>query len=130
MNEKLLSAKRLIEEKTDGKQCLQLGWDDMPVIRTADDCMVGLYFSLKLNRYSGLYDCLVKGYIRTCGGYNPSARMKDLTEECARIADLVLKIEKADIHATGDEVQEFCALIKKEMEQTDEEDQDNKLCGG
>ena len=130
MNKKLLWAKRLIEEKTDGKQCLQLGWDDMPVIRTADDCMVGLYFSLKLNRYSGLYDCMAKGYIRTCGGYNPSARMKDLTEECARIADLVLKIEKADIHATGDEVQEFCALIKKEMEQTDEEDQDNKLCGG
>ena len=130
MNEKLLWAQRLIEEKTGGKQCLQLGWDDMPVIRTADDCMVGLYFSLKLNRYSGLYDCMAKGYIRTCGGYNPSARMKDLTEECARIADLVLKIEKADIHATGDEVQEFCALIKKEMEQTDEEDQDNKLCGG
>lgn len=130
MNEKLLWAKRLIEEKTDGKQCLQLGWDDMPVIRTADDCMVGLYFSLKLNRYSGLYDCMAKGYIRTCGGYNPSARMKDLTEECSRIADLVLQIEKAEIHATGEEVQEFCMLIKKEMEQINEKDQNNRLRGG
>lgn len=130
MNEKLLWAKKLIEEKTEGKQCLQLGWDDMPVVRMADECMVGLYFSLKLNRYSGLYDCLVKGYIRTCGGYNPSARMKDLTEECSRIAELVLKIEKAEIHATEEEVLEFCSLIKKEMEKTDEKDQDNKLCGG
>ena len=130
MNEKLLWAKRLIKEKTEGKQCLQIGWDDMPVVRMTDDCMVGLYFSLKLNRCSGLYDCLVKGYIRTCGGYNPSARMKDLTEECARIADLVLQIEKAGICATREEVQEFCALIKKEMEQTDEKDPNNKLCGG
>lgn len=130
MNEKLLWAKRLIEEKTEGKQCLQIGWDDMPVVRMTDDCMVGLYFSLKLNRCSGLYDCLVKGYIRTCGGYNPGARMKDLTEECSRIADLVLQIEKAEIHATGEEVQEFCTLIKKEMEQRNEKDQNNKLCGG
>ncbi len=130
MNEKLLWAKRLIEEKTEGRQCLQLGWDDMPVVRMTDDCMVGLYFALKLNRHSGLYDCLAKGYIRTCGGYNPSARMKDLTEECAGIADLVLQIEKADIHATGEEVQEFCSLIKKEMEQSNEKDQDNKLRGG
>ena len=130
MNEKLLWAKRLIEEKTEGKQCLQIGWDDMPVDRMTDDCMVGLYFSLKLNRCSGLYDCLVKGYIRTCGGYNPSARMKDLTEECSRIADLVLQIEKAEIHATEEEIQEFCTLIKKEMEQSNEKDQNNKLCGG
>ena len=65
MNEKLLWVKRLIKEKTEGKQYLQLGWDDMPMVRMADDCMVGLYFSLKLNRYSGMYDCLVKGYIRT-----------------------------------------------------------------
>ena len=130
MNEKLLLAKRLIEEKTEGKQCLQIGWDDMPVVRMTDDCMVGLYFSLKLDRCSGLYDCLVKGYIRTCGGYNPGARMKDLTEECSRIADLVLQIEKAEIHATEEEIQEFCTLIKKEMEQTDEKDPNNKLCGG
>lgn len=130
MNEKLLWAKRLIEEKTEGKQCLQIGWDDMPVVRMTDDCMMGLYFSLKLNRCSGLYDCLVKGYIRTCGGYNPSARMKDLTEECSRIADLVLQIEKAEIHATEEEIQEFCTLIKKEMEQSNEKDQNNKLCGG
>ena len=130
MNEKLLWAKRLIEEKTEGKQCLQIGWDDMPVVRMTDDCMVGLYFSLKLNRCSGLYDCLVKGYIRTCGGYNPGARMKDLTEECSRIADLVLQIEKAEIHATGEEVQEFCMLIKKEMEQINEKDQNNRLRGG
>ena len=130
MNEKLLWAKRLIEEKTEGKQCLQIGWDDVPVVRMTDDCMVGLYFSLKLNRCSGLYDCLVKGYIRTCGGYNPSARMKDLTEECSRIADLVLQIEKAEIHATEEEIQEFCTLIKKEMEQSNEKDQNNKLCGG
>ena len=130
MNEKLLWAKRLIEEKTEGKQCLQIGWDDMPVVRMTDDCMVGLYFFLKLNRCSGLYDCLVKGYIRTCGGYNPSARMKDLTEECSRIADLVLQIEKAEIHATEEEIQEFCTLIKKEMEQSNEKDQNNKLCGG
>ena len=130
MNEKLLWAKRLIEEKTEGKQCLQIGWDDMPVVRMTDDCMVGLYFSLKLNRCSGLYDCLVKGYIRTCGGYNPGARRKDLTEECSRIADLVLQIEKAEIHATEEEIQEFCTLIKKEMEQSNEKDQNNKLCGG
>ena len=130
MNEKLLGAKRLIEEKPEAKQCLQIGWDDMPVVRMTDDCMVGLYFSLKLNRCSGLYDCLVKGYIRTCGGYNPSARMKDLTEECSRIADLVLQIEKAEIHATEEEIQEFCTLIKKEMEQSNEKDQNNKLCGG
>ena len=130
MNEKLLWAKRLIEEKTEGKQCLQIGWDDMPVVRMTDDCMVGLYFSLKLNRCSGLYDCLVKGYTRTCGGYNPGARMKDLTEECSRIADLVLQIEKAEIHATEEEIQEFCTLIKKEMEQSNEKDQNNKLCGG
>ena len=130
MNEKLLWAKRLIEEKTEGKQCLQIGWDDMPVVRMTDDCMVGLYFSLKLNRCSGLYDCLVKGYIRTCGGYNPGARMKDLTEECSRIADLVLQIEKAEIHATEEEIQEFCTLIKKKMEQSNEKDQNNKLCGG
>ena len=63
MNEKLLWAKRLIEEKTEGKQCLQIGWDDMPVVRMTDDCMVGLYFSLRLNRCIVLYDCLVKGYI-------------------------------------------------------------------
>ena len=56
MNEKLLWAKRLIKEKTEGKQYLQLGWDDMPMVRMADDCMVGLYFSLKLNRDSGMYD--------------------------------------------------------------------------
>ena len=79
--EKLKWAKALIEEKTGGEQKLCAGWDGMPVVQIADGCMVGLYFALLKNRKTGFYDCRVKGYIRTCGGYNPSAWLKELTEE-------------------------------------------------
>ena len=110
--EQLRWAEALIREKTEGKQQLLAGWDGMPVVRIEDGCMVGLYFALLKNQKTGLYDCRVKGYIRTCGGYNPSARMKELTEECARIAALVAQLEAADIHGDGEAVAAFCEELK------------------
>ncbi len=106
--EKLRWAEALIREKTGGKQKLCAGWDGMPAVQVADGCMVGLYFALLKNQKTGLYDCRVKGYIRTCGGYSPSARLKELTEECARIAALVAQLEAADIHGDEEAVAAFC----------------------
>ena len=63
--EKLRWAEALIREKTGGKQRLLAGWDGMPAVQIADRCMVGLYFSLLKNQKTGVYDCRVKGYIRT-----------------------------------------------------------------
>ena len=114
--EKLKWAKALIEEKTGGEQKLCAGWDGMPVVQIADGCMVGLYFALLKNRKTEFYDCRVKGYIRTCGGYNPSAWLKELTEECARIAALVARLEAADIHADEEAVAAFCEELKSEKE--------------
>lgn len=114
--EKLRWAEALIREKTGGQQVLVAGWDGMPAVRIADGCMVGLYFALLKNRETGFYDCRVKGYIRTCGGYNPSAWLKELTEECARIAALVAQLEAADIHADEEEVAAFCEELKRETE--------------
>ena len=90
--EKLRWAKALIEEETGGKQRLLAGWDGMPAVQIADGCMVGLYFALLKSQKTGLYDCRVNGYIRTCGGYSPSARLKELTEECARIVALAAQL--------------------------------------
>ncbi len=110
--EQLRWAEALIREKTEGRQKLLTGWDGMPVVRIEDGCMVGLYFALLKNQKTGFYDCRVKGYIRTCGGYNPSARMKELTEECARIAALVAQLEAADIHGDEEAVAAFCEELK------------------
>ena len=88
----------------------------MPAVQVADGCMVGLYFALLKNQKTGLYDCRVKGYIRTCGGYSPSARLKELTEECARIAALVAQLEAADIHGDEEAVAAFCEELKREKE--------------
>ena len=110
--EKLRWAEALIREKTGGKQKLCAGWDGMPAVQVADGCMVGLYFALLKNQKTGLYDCRVKGYIRTCGGYNPSAWLKELTEECARIAARVAQLEAADIHGDGEAVAAFCEELK------------------
>ena len=98
--EKLYRARELIESRTGGRQQLALGWDGMPAVRIEDPCMVGVYFALIKNMLTGMYDSRVKGYIRTCGGYRPGARMKDLTEECAQIASLVLDLEKMEISVT------------------------------
>ena len=91
--EKLYRARELIESRTGGRQQLALGWDGMPAIK---------------NMLTGMYDSRVKGYIRTCGGYRPGARMKDLTEECAQIASLVLDLEKMEISVTKEEAEAFC----------------------
>ena len=88
----------------------------MPAVQVADGCMVGLYFALLKNQKTGLYDCRVKGYIRTCGGYNPSAWLKELTEECARIAALVAQLEAADIHGDEEAVAAFCEELKRKTE--------------
>ena len=80
----------------------------MPAVRIEDPCMVGVYFALIKNMLTGMYDSRVKGYIRTCGGYRPGARMKDLTEECAQIASLVLDLEKMEISVTKEEAEAFC----------------------
>lgn len=117
--EKLRWAEALIREKTGGQQILVTGWDGMPVVQIADGCMVGLYFALLKNQKTGLYDCRVKGYIRTCGGYSPSARLKELTEECARIAALVAQLEAADIHAEEEDVTAFCEELKRETKPED-----------
>ncbi len=112
--EQLRWAKQQIKEKTMGKQVLTLGWDGLPRIKTADACMVGLYVALLKNQKTGFYDLKAKGYIRTCGGYSPSARMRDLIEECTEVAELVKLLEDADLHATEEEVERFCAEIKEE----------------
>lgn len=114
--EKLRWAEALIREKTAGKQKLCAGWDGMPVVQIADGCMVGLYFALLKNQKTGFYDCRVRGYIRTCGGYSPSARLKELTEECARIAALVAQLEAADIHADEEAAAAFCGELKRQAE--------------
>ena len=106
--EKLYRARELIESRTGGRQQLALGWDGMPAVRIEDSCMVGVYFALIKNMLTGMYDSRVKGYIRTCGGYRPGARMKDLTEECAQIASLVLDLEKMEISVTKEEAEAFC----------------------
>ena len=114
--EKLRWAEALLREKTGGQQILVAGWDGMPAVQIADGCMVGLYFALLKNQKTGLYDCWVKGYIRTCGGYSPSARLKELTEECARIAALVAQLEAADIHADEETVAVFCEELRRGIE--------------
>ena len=108
-------ARDLIREKTAGKQRLAIGWDGMPVVRMDPDCRVGLYFVLLRNQKNGLYDCRARGYIRTCGGYHPSAGMQDLTGECSAIAALVGQIERADIHVTQEDVQRFCEELEEEL---------------
>lgn len=117
--EKLRWAEALIQEKTGGQQILVAGWDGMPAVQIADGCMVGLYFALLKNQKTDLYDCRVRGYIRTCGGYNPSAWLKELTEECARIAALVAQLEAADIHADEEAVAAFCEELKSKSEPDD-----------
>lgn len=111
--EKLRWAGRLIEERTKGRQRLLAGWDGMPVVGIEDGCMVGLYFALLKNRKTGLYDCHVKGYVRTCGGYRPGARMRDLAEECGLVASLVSELEGAAIHVDEDTVKAFCGELKE-----------------
>lgn len=109
--EKLYRARELIESRTGGRQQLALGWDGMPAVRIENSCMVGVYFALLKNVQTGMYDVRVKGYIRTCGGYRPGARMKDLTEECARIASLVLNLEEMEISVTKEEAETFCQSL-------------------
>ena len=129
--EKLRWAKALIEEETGGKQRLLAGWDGMPAVQIADGCMVGLYF---VGIFVGILTALImrrfrfKGEavpfvmelpnyrMRTCGGYSPSARLKELTEECARIAALVAQLEAADIHGDEEAVAAFCEELKREKE--------------
>lgn len=117
--EKLRWAGRLIEERTKGRQRLLAGWDGMPVVGIEDGCMVGLYFALLKNRKTGLYDCHVKGYVRTCGGYRPGARMRDLAEECGLVASLVSELEGADIHVDEDTVKAFCGELKEKAVSND-----------
>lgn len=119
--EKLRWARRRIKEKTNGKQVLTLGWDEMPKVKTAEECMVGLYAALLKNHKTGLYDFRAKGYIRTCGGYSPSARMQDLINECMEVAELVKLLEDADIHVTEEEAGRFCKELKEEGEDLNEE---------
>lgn len=119
--EKLRWARRRIKEKTNGKQVLILGWDEMPKVKTAEECMVGLYAALLKNHKTGLYDFRAKGYIRTCGGYSPSARMQDLINECMEVAELVKLLEDADIHVTEEEAEQFCEELKEEGEDLNEQ---------
>lgn len=119
--EKLRWARKKIQEKTNRKQVLTLGWDEMPKVKTAEECMVGLYAALLKNHKTGLYDFRAKGYIRTCGGYSPSARMQDLINECMEVAELVKLLEDADIHVTEEEAERFCKELKEEGEDSNEE---------
>lgn len=119
--EKLRWARKKIQEKTNGKQVLTLGWDEMPKVKTAEECMVGLYAALLKNHKTGLYDFRAKGYIRTCGGYSPSAKMQDLINECMEVAELVKLLEDADIHVTEEEAEQFCEELKEEGEDLNEQ---------
>lgn len=119
--EKLRWARYLIAEKTEGRQTLVAGWDGMPSVQIRKDCMAGLYFSLLKNQETGLYDCRVKGYIRTCGGYQTSTRMTELAEECARIADLVAELEQAGIHVEEAQMKVFCEELKRQEKPRTEE---------
>lgn len=83
--------------------------------------MVGLYAALLKNHKTGLYDFRAKGYIRTCGGYSPSARMQDLINECMEVAELVKLLEDADIHVTEEEAEQFCEELKEEGEDLNEQ---------
>ena len=114
--ETLRWAKNLIQKETQGKQYLIAGWDGMPTVHVDRSCMVGLHFSLLKNRSTGLFDCRVKGYIRACGGYNKSSDMQKLVAECESMANLVGKLEKADIHVDEDTVWLFCEELKAETE--------------
>ncbi len=119
--EQLRWARRKIKEITNGRQILTLGWDEMPKIKTAEECMVGLYVALLKNHRTGLYDLRAKGYIRTCGGYSPSSRMQDLINECKEVAELVKLLEDANIHVTQEEAGAFCRELKGEGEDWNEE---------
>jgi len=112
--ETLRWAKDLIQEWTQGKQYLKAGWDGMPTVHVNRECIVGLYFSLQQNPNTKLYDAHVRGYIRTCGGYNQSAGMRELIAECERIAALVLELERAEIHVSESAVQMFCEELSME----------------
>jgi len=111
-------AKDLIFEKTGGLQELTVG--DLlsePYIRTSDKATVGLYLSVPPNRETGRYDCLFKGYLRTCGGYNTAERMRALADEMQNIADLLKQLESAKISLTEDELNAFVGELKSTEEQ-------------
>ena len=116
--ERMKWAKKLIEEKTGGLQELVVGnVHDELYIRTSDKAIVGLYLSVLPNRKTGRYDCVFKGYTRTCGGYNDSKKMQVLTDEYQNITDLLKQLEKAGISLTEDELQTFVSEMKSAEEQ-------------
>lgn len=114
--ETLRWARDLIRERTNGKQYLIAGWDGMPTVYVDRSCLVALHFSLLRNLHTGCFDCRVKGYIRTCGGYHKGEDMEELLKACGTIAGLVWELEKADIHVEESVVQKFCEELKQEGE--------------
>lgn len=116
--ERMKWAKKLIEEKTGGLQVLAVGnVHDELYIRTSDKAIVGLYLSVLPNRKTGRYDCVFKGYTRTCGGYNDSEKMQALTDEYQNITDLLKQLEKAKISLAEDELQTFVSEMESAEEQ-------------
>ncbi|WOC32131.1 MULTISPECIES: hypothetical protein [Caproicibacterium] len=116
--ERMRWAKDLIFEKTSGLQELAVGsLHGEPYIRTSDKATVGLYLSVPPNRETGRYDCLFKGYLRTCGGYNTAEQMQALADEMQNIADLLKQLESAKILLTEDELNVFVGELKSIEEQ-------------
>jgi hypothetical protein len=111
-------AKDLIFEKTGGLQEIAVGsLHGEPYIRTSDKATVGLYLSVPPNRETGRYDCLFKGYLRTCGGYNTAEQMQALADEMQSIANLLNQLESAKISLTEDELNSSAGELKSAEEQ-------------
>ena len=79
--EKLWQAKRRIEEATAGKQRLTIGFGGCLTVQVDHGCLAAIYLAMIKNRPSGMFHCVVKGYVRTFRGYRNGALMHHLTAE-------------------------------------------------
>lgn len=106
--EKLWWAKRRIEEVTDGKQRLTIGFGGCLLMKVEDSCLAALYLAMVKNRQSGMFHCDVKGYVRTFSGYRSGACMDQLTAELEAMASLVKELEQLEICIEEEEFLIFC----------------------
>ncbi|WP_270809962.1 hypothetical protein [Hungatella effluvii] len=115
--EKLWWAKRRIEEATDGRQRLIMGFGGNITVQVDKGCLVALYFAMVKNRQSGMFHCDVKGYVRTFSGYRNGVCLDRLTAELEAMASLVKELEHLEICIEEEELLTFChELISQELD--------------
>ena len=122
--EKLWRAKRRIEEATNGKQRMTMGFGGCLSIQVEHTCLAALYLAMVKNRQSGMFHCDVKGYVRTFSGYRNGAGMDQLAAELEKMASLVKELEQLEICIGEEELLNFCRELRSQ--ETDGETQEKE----